>query len=111
MNVWQGVPVRYRARIQGAIISAWPPVVWIFLRDHVKRRRPTAGGGADDAKLQHMFEFSACDVKSLAEESTRSRRDWRAVGNDVVGHGVLGWYLRVARSGYGRVFCEDGFIS
>lgn len=76
----------------------------------MKGQRPIAGG-ADDAKLQHVFEFFARDVKSLAEESTMSRKNRRAVCNDVMGHGVLGWYLRVARSGYGRVFCEGGIIS
>ena len=57
------VLVRDSGEVQGPIVSTRSPVARGLLGDHVQWRCPAAGGGPDDAKVQHSVKLMAGNLE------------------------------------------------
>ena len=88
MYVWYRIPVRNSGAVEGTIVATGSPVSRRFLGYHVKRGGPWAGGGADDAQLEHVFKFPLCNLQAVrGQTSGTGEHRWASCLN-VVSDGV-----------------------
>jgi hypothetical protein len=58
MNVRKRISIRDRRGVQSTVIATRSPVSRPRLRNHMQRGSPLAARRTNDAKLEHMVEFS-----------------------------------------------------
>ena len=65
LEVRNGIAVGGGNFVQGTVVTTWAPITGGLLGHHVKCRCPVAGGGLDDAQLQHVFKLLASNAEAL----------------------------------------------
>ena len=91
MNVRHGVPVGHCVPVEGTVIATWTPVFGGLFWDHVERRGPGTGGGANDAEFEHVLEFPLGHLETVRCEASGSSGDGRSGGLNVVVDVVPYW--------------------
>ncbi len=91
MNVRHGVPVGHCVPVEGTVIATWTPVSRGLLGDHVERKGPGTGGGADHAELEHVLKFPLGSLETVRCEASGSSGDGRSSGLNVMVDAVPYW--------------------
>ena len=101
LDVWYGVAIKDFSMVQCLIVTTGAPIATL-LWDHVERGGPTAGGGTDDAKFQHVVELLPGRLEAFGGQPSRARANRWSGGLDMMGDVMLNRVLTVAGLGDGR---------
>ena len=87
-------PVWRCGSVKGPVVTTGSPVARSLLGVHMKGRGPGAGGGADDAQLEHVLKFLPSHLEAVRCEASGTCANWWTGGLNVVSNAVLDGYIR-----------------
>lgn len=83
LKVWRGIFIRNRYRVQPAIVAANAPRA-VFFYSEVYRAGPGAARRTANASLDKSLELGFGGPKLIRSQASRTFRDWRAGGGNVM---------------------------